>query len=273
MFDIRNVICNNKNKGDTMKYLNKLIELGCFTRQDVVKLTGTKEAAHSALHDYLKAGYIERIRRDLYTAISFETKQPIANRFLIASNIAKDAYVSHHSAFEYYGYANQVYYNFYVTTALRFSDFDYDGITYKRLSPTIESGVIVTKTGVRITDIERTVIDGILAFEKIGGLEELLRCLELVPSLRADRLQLYLAEYELAYLYQKTGFILYRFNERFGLPESFFDYCKQNVPQSKKYLYHQKNVDSNHFVFYKDWNLYGPTDIMTIINKGVDFNG
>ena len=125
-----------------MKYINELMRLACFTRQDVVNLTGSKEAAHSILYDYLKAGYIERIRRDLYTAISLESKQPIANRFLIASNIAEDAYVSHHSAFEYYGFANQVFHEFYVTTSLRFADFDYDGITYKRLSPTIESGVM-----------------------------------------------------------------------------------------------------------------------------------
>lgn len=253
-----------------MKYINELMRLACFTRQDVVNLTGSKEAAHSILYDYLKAGYIERIRRDLYTAISFESKQPIANRFLIASNIAEDAYVSHHSAFEYYGFANQVFHEFYVTTSLRFADFDYDGITYKRLSPTIESGVYVTKTGIRITDIERTVIDGIHAFEKIGGLEELVRCLELVPSLRSERLELYLSEYKLAYLYQRVGFILCHFRDRLSIPDSFFDLCKHNIPSSKKYLYHQKGADRTDLIFHKDWNLYAPQNIMSIINKGVD---
>lgn len=53
-----------------MKYLDKLFETGCFSRQDAVALTGNEQAAHSMLHDYLNYGYIERIRRDLYTAIS-----------------------------------------------------------------------------------------------------------------------------------------------------------------------------------------------------------
>ena len=70
-----------------MKYLNKLIELSCFSHQDVVALAGTEKAAHSLLNDYVNAGYIERIRRDLYATISLESKQPVANRFLIATRI------------------------------------------------------------------------------------------------------------------------------------------------------------------------------------------
>ena len=58
-----------------MKYLDKLMELGCFSRKDVVALTGNEHAAHSLLYDYTKAGYLERVRRDLYTTISLETKQ------------------------------------------------------------------------------------------------------------------------------------------------------------------------------------------------------
>lgn len=149
-----------------MKYPDKLIEMGCFSRRDVVALTGNEHAAHSLLHDYIKAGHIDRIRRNLYTAISLESKQPVANRFMIATNIAEDACVSFHSAFEYYGYANQVFYEVYVTTDSRFSDFTYDGITYSRVSPRIGSGITTTNTGIRITDIERTVIDSIYAFKK-----------------------------------------------------------------------------------------------------------
>ncbi len=255
-----------------MKYLEKLLELGCFTRQDVVALTGNAQAAHSLLHNYLKAGYIDRIRRDLYSAISLETKQPIANRFKIATHIADDAYISYHSAFEYYGYTNQVFYEIYVTTNSRFSNFNYDGITYLRVSPRINSGVITTNTGIRISDIEKTVIDSIYEFEKIGGLEELLRCLMLIPSLRSDKLMTYLDEYGHANLYQKTGYILTKFSEQLGLEKSFFDFCMDRIPKSKKYLYLEKDALSKNFVLHEDWMLYAPENIKAIINKGVDYN-
>lgn len=251
-----------------MKYLDKLIELGCFSRQNVVALTGNEQAAHSLLHDHINAGYIERIRRNLYTAISLETKQPIANRYMIATHIAEDACVSFHSAFEYYGYANQVFYEVYVTTNSRFSDFIYNGIAYIRVSPPIASGIITTNTGIRITNLERTVIDSIHSFEKIGGLEELLRCLTLVPGLRTEKLMTYLDEYGLASLYQKTGFILMQFSEQLGLPKAFFDYCRSKAPKSKKYLYSAKDTLSKHFILHEDWMLYAPEDLKTIISKG-----
>ncbi len=256
-----------------MKYLDKLYELGCFSRQDVVALTGNGQAAHSLLHDYINAGYIQRIRRDLYTAISLETKQPVANRFMIATHIAEDAYVSYHSALEYYGYANQVYLEVYVTTERRFSGFTYDGIAYTRISPRIGSGIITTNTGIRITDLERTVIDSIYVFEKIGGLEELLRCLALIPALAEEKLMSCLDEDGLANLYQKTGFILMQFSEQYGLPKSFFDTCRSKAPKSKKYLYSEKDNLSKHFFFHKDWNLYAPENLITIISKGVELNG
>jgi len=255
-----------------MKYLDKLIELGCFSRRDVVALTGNEHAAHSLLYDYINAAYIERIRRDLYTAISLETKQPIANRFMIATNIAEDACVSFHSALEYYGYANQVFYEVYVTTDSRFSNFTYDGITYSRISPRIDSGITTTNTGIRITDLERTVVDSIYAFEKIGGLEELFRCLMLVPSLRTDKLLTYLDDYGLANLYQKTGFILMQFSEQMGLPKSFFDYCKSKIPKSKKYLYSEKDTLSEHFILHEDWMLFAPANIKSITSKGVELS-
>lgn len=255
-----------------MKYLDKLIEMGCFSRRDVVVLTGNEHAAHSLLYDYIKAGYIERIRRNLYTAISLETKQPVANRFMIATNIAEDACVSFHSAFEYYGYANQVFYEVYVTTDNRFTNFTYDGIIYSRVSPRIDSGIITTNTGIRITDLERTVIDSIYAFEKISGLEELLRCLMLIPSLHTEKLTAYLDDYDLANLYQKTGFILAQFSEQLGLSKSFFDYCRNKIPKAKKYLYSERDTLSEHFVLHEDWMIFAPDNIKSIISKGVDLS-
>lgn len=253
-----------------MKYLDKLTELGCFSRQDAVAVVGNEKAAHSLLHDYVNAGYIERVRRDLYVTISLETKQPVSNRFLIATRIAGDACVSYHSAFEYYGYANQVFHEVYVTTASRFRSFNYGGITYTRVSPRIDSGIITTNTEIRVTDIERTVIDGIYSFEKIGGLEELLRCLMLVPALQADKLITYLDDYGQANLYQKCGFLLTEFSEQLDLTKSFFDYCKSKIPKSKKYLYSEKDVLSKQFVLHEDWMLFAPKNIKSVISKGVD---
>ena len=68
-----------------------------------------------------------KIRNGLYTCISGENGGPVANKFQIASSINESSYVSHHSAFEYYGVTDQVYYDVYVSSDMRFHDFIFDG--------------------------------------------------------------------------------------------------------------------------------------------------
>ncbi|MHB8172503.1 MAG: hypothetical protein ACYDG6_13325 [Thermincolia bacterium] len=62
--------------------------------------------------------------------------------------------------------------------------------------------------GIRITDIERTMVDSIKNFDKIGGLEELLSCKEMLAFLDNQKLLLYLSLYDLRVLYQRCGYIL-----------------------------------------------------------------
>ncbi|MCE5225020.1 MAG: hypothetical protein LLG05_04095 [Porphyromonadaceae bacterium] len=203
-------------------------------------------------------------------AISMETKGPVANRYLIATNILRDNYVSHHSAFEYYGYANQVFYEVYVSGGGRFVDFEYDNITYRYVAPRIGAGVILKNDGVRITDMERTILDGINDFEKIGGLEELLRCLELENYVKEDQLLLYLEAYGKQVLYQKTGYILEHFKKQLRISDGFFEICKSKLKSSVRYLY--KGIEHAPNTFSKRWNLVVPQDLLKLLSKGVDVN-
>lgn len=189
----------------------------------------------------------------LSCGISLETQQPIANRYVIASHISNDAAVSYHSAFEFYGYSNQVFYETQVTSESRFRDFKYDGVTYRRIAPRITGG-ITEINGTRVTTLERTVIDSINLFEKIGGLEELLRCLALIPTLDEAALSACLAEYESGFLYQKTGYILSAFAASLGLSDSFFAKCKSHLPKGKSYL----SSESQGFIWHEEWKLYAP---------------
>jgi predicted transcriptional regulator of viral defense system len=74
----------------------------------------------------------------------------------------------------------------------------------------MKEGVVEAKntTGVRITDLERTVVDSIRDFNKIGGLEELLHCLEDIHYLDEKKLKRYLDIYNTKGLYQRVGYLL-----------------------------------------------------------------
>lgn len=247
-----------------MKHYEKLLELGCFSKNDLNRITGSEAATKWLCQEYQKKGYIERVKRDLYVAISLETKQPVANRYKIASHISKDATVSYHSAFEVYGYSNQVFYETQVTSKTRFRNFEYDGVTYRRVAPRITGGVTET-TGIRVTTLERTVVDSINLFEKVGGLEELLRCLALIPTLDEGALEACLKEYESGFLYQKAGYILSHFADNLGLSEDFFTTCKAHLPKGKSYL----SSEHTGYIWHKEWQLYAPENLMHIIDKGV----
>jgi predicted transcriptional regulator of viral defense system len=248
-----------------MKYYPELVSLGCFRIEDLKSITGSEAAAKALSRAYRKKGYIQTVRKNLYVAISMETNQPVPNRYEIASNISDDAVVSYHSAFEYYGYANQVFYDVYVTSQSRFHDFQFDGINYRRVNPRINNHIQQGPKGIRVSSLERTVIESIDMFEKIGGLEELLRCLQLIPSLDETAILSCLEAYANGFLYQKTGLILSAFTHSLRLSDSFFENCKMHLPTGKSYLYNR----SKDFVFNKDWNIYAPADVLKLITKGV----
>ena len=251
-----------------MKYYERLVELQCFSRADAVRLTQNKYVADSLIKEYKRKGYIESVRRNLFVTVSLETKRAIANRYRIASSILCGNYISHHSAFEYYGFANQVFYEMYVSGEGRFANFEYDDITFRYVAPRIEFGVVEKEDRVCVTDIERTVLDSINDFEKIGGLEELLRCLELITYVDENQLLRYLEVYDKQFLYQKTGYILERLKKQLRLSDSFFDVCKSKRKGSVRYLYHGIEHEPN--TFNNHWNLVVPHDLMKLISKGVN---
>ena len=248
-----------------MELYKKLAVLRCFTHQDLVRLTGSESVAQWQIRTYLKKGYIERVRRDLYVVISLETEQPIASRFQIASRMAADACVSYHSAFEFFGYANQVFYEVYVAVPARVRPFAYDGITYVPVLYQGRTGVVETDTSVCVTSLERTVIDCVEDLSLAGGLEEFLRCLTLIPALDEKGLLDTLNMYGRAQLYQKVGYILSAYQDDLMLSDAFFAECEKKSSASKTYL----TEDRRGYVLHPRWKLYAPEDLKALINKGV----
>lgn len=241
---------------------SKLLRLHCFTHEDVEKLTGGVKNADNEIFSLKKNGLIRSIRKNLYTAVSLSDKSSVAEPFEIASKVSSFCCVSHHSAFEYYGFANQVYYDVYVSTPRRFSQFDFEGRTYKPVITQNTFG-IENKRHLTVTDLERTVLDSIKDLEKIGGFEETIFCLSLISEINEEKLLEYLSYYKNQFLYQKAGFILSHL-ENFNLSENFLETCKKNKGQSVRYIDGKKNE----LVFSKEWNLCIPPKYLELL-KGM----
>ncbi len=246
-----------------MKHYEKMLAKGCFSREQLIELVGTATAANQVIYEYQKKGLIEKVKRDFYVVISMETKQPVFSRYQIGSHLFSDACITHHSAFEVYGYGSQVFYECYVATDKRFNDFEYDGVKYRRIErkPDME---VVEQGSIRVTSVEQTVVDSIRDFEKIAGLEEVVRCMMLVPGLNEQKVLECLIRNSNGFLYQKCGYLFEKMQEEFHFSTGFFEECEKHSSDAKRYL--MKESWDN--VFHKRWKLYAPTSLKGLIDKG-----
>lgn len=154
--------------------------------------------------------------------------------------------------------------------AKKFSSFEYDDITYTYIAPRINNGVELKEYGIQVTSIERTILDCINDFERIGGLEELLRSLALIPYASEKKLLCLLNEYNKQFLYQKAGYILSHFKNELQLSEDFFVDCKKHIVDSVRYLY--KDVKLEKHAYNKEWKLVTPKSLSDITRKGGDID-
>ena len=226
-------------KNTNMKdYLRKLHVLRLFSLQDATEITGNESTAKSMLAAAIRNGMVCRVKSNLYAVTDLATSQCIANKFEIASHISETACVAYHSAMEYHGLGHQLFNEVTVFSASSFRPFDFDGLVYVRRQPTIQDGVVtpLMNSSVRVTDLERTIIDCIDRIKYAGGVEELLNNLSSVSYVAEIKLLTYLDAYGKASLYQKTGFLLSRYRKQWRLSESFFRHCKANIGKSTCYL-------------------------------------
>lgn len=230
-----------------------------FTKQEFSQFLGKTTSASMTLHNYMKRGLIANVRRNLYCACDLATKSPVPEKMQIASALSETACVGYHSALEYHGLCHQVFYSVYVQSKNRFNDVDFNGIQYHYCKQTHSCGIVnpTYNNMVRVTDLERTLIDCCDRVDFAGGIEELLHCLESRPLLSEQKLLEYLRIFNKDILYKKCGYIMELAGMK--LSPNFFTTCLEHSRNSVSYL---ENKSDNMFV--SKWRLYVPQYISHI---------
>ncbi len=251
-----------------MNLYYELLQYPVFTMKEVNALYSSERTARVALGKLLKGNMALKIRNGLYTCVSGENGGPVANRFQVASAITPSSYVSHHTAFEYYGTVDQVFYEVYVGSQTRFHDFEFDGYTYHYVKEQMRDGIVSPEFGggIKVTDKERTIADSIKDLNRIAGLEEVLSCVVSVNSIDETNMLKYLAEYDSAFLYQKTGFIFSEYQTELGISDNFIKICKDRSGNSKRYLTNGISEPG----YSGEWKLVYPKNIKRMKNGGIE---
>ena len=167
------------------------------------------------LYKYSRRNSIVRIRRNVYLPTNPVDGFVDENKYEIGCNSVPGSYLSYHSAMEFYGLQNQVWNRIYLSSAKRFRPFEFEFVEYMYAPDRHREGIArpAEHVSVRVTDMERTILDCIDRPDLAGGLEELVYNLELIGTVDEDRLLRYLPLYGKSVIYQKTGFILSLFKE------------------------------------------------------------
>ena len=243
-----------------------LLKYPVFSVETIQPYYNNKESARTAMKRLISKGMVTKIRRNLYTCISGETDAPVANRYQIASAITPTSYVTHHTAMEYYGITDQVFYEVYVASETSFNRFSFDGYTYRYVKTNFLDGIENVKFSgnIRVTDKERTILDSIKDMDKIAGMEEVIAGIQSVKRLNEAKLVHYLELYENQFLYQKAGFIFGQMKQELGLTSEFFSLCKIRAGKSTRYL----SSDHQDGTFNSEWNLVVPGYIFDAKNGG-----
>ncbi len=254
-------------------------ELDCFLAEKrpegaaVARLALTRK---SLLSYHKKAGHVLMIRRGLYAIVPAHrtpAQQPVDSA-LIASRLTPDAVIAYHGALALHGLAHSLREEIVVLSEqsfvnpLRFRGTLYRAVPPPRELPTQDALTLGVTTwdrqglSVRVTDLERTVVDCLDRLLLSGGWEEVWRSLESLDAyLNLELLLEYALKLRTATTAAKVGYFLSRQQERLRVPEEVLERLRAHRPKRAHYVLRDRTLGQvpGRARFVPEWNLMVPT--------------
>lgn len=236
-----------------------------FNKQEIIKDFDNEKQLNNWIVSRLKSKSLKKVRNGLYVIVD-SAGYVVSSKFEIASKISKDSFIAYHSALEFYGLANQVFSDVIVGSSTRFNNFEFEDVEYiNKVNKNYVEVINIITAGVRVSSLERTIIDCIDNINLAGGIEEILNALEQTKVLDEKKLLSVLESYNQVLLYQKVGYILEHFKEQLQLSDEFFETCKSKLTNQIKYFLQDeyKEIEYN-----ATWKLMAPKNLKSRINGG-----
>ena len=244
-----------------MDVLPKLI-----TKKEVIDNFENEKKYSNWIALKLKSKTYKKVRSNLYALIDPSTNDIYSTKFEIASKISDSSFICYHSALEYYGIANQVFSNVLVGSLTKFNSFVFNDNEFicKHVKDIKFVNNIVNE-GIRVSSLEKTIIDCIDNIDLAGGIEEVLNALEQIKYVNENKLLEILKDINKMFLYQKIGFLFELYNNQLDLSKEFFDECKSHTSKKVNYFMQYEFKDTE---LSEKWNLIVPKNIKSRINGG-----
>jgi len=238
--------------GDVRNFLSKQGSTNPNTRRSLL-------AYHSS------RGRIISVRRGIYVSVPLNSspKSFLAQPFLIAAKLTEDSVLAYHTALEYHGkaystFSRLTYISEFRSKATRFQNYDFTCITQKMSDFGVEdhfqNGVVV-----RVTSLERTLVDVLDRPEFSGSWEEIWRSLESIEFFDLEKVVTYLKSLGNGTTAAKVGFFLDQHREELMVDEGTFKILKILIPKQPHYMDRNSRSDGR---LVSEWNLIVPKEII-----------
>ena len=230
------------------------------------------ERAQEALLAYhQRTGRVVRVRRGLYAVIpaGADTDSYPLDPFLVAAKLTPDAILSHHTALEFHGRAYTVREHFFYSASrplgpLTFRSHVFLGTRFPqalRHAGKESFGVWITERAgmdIRVTSLERTLVDVLDRPHLSGSWEEIWRSLESVEFFDLDKVLAYALLLGNSTTAAKVGFFLEQHRAALMVEDHYLKVLRDLRPRQPHYLDRGKRK-SGHLV--SEWNLVVPREV------------
>lgn len=227
--------------------------------------------SNSLLAKQVAAGRLLRVKRGIYATVpvgvepqGFQPDPP-----LVATHLRDDAVVAYHSALAFHGHAHSTWWRVQYLTAARMRPFTFRGVEYLGVQapravrdlPNFGGGVQVRPHAggqVRVTSLERCLVDLLHAPEHGGGWEEIWRSLESVEFFDIAAVIEHALRLGSALTAARVGLFLEQHREVWMVEDGHLEALVRHVPAQPSYLDRRREPGK----LVHPWNLIVPEQVL-----------
>lgn len=210
-------------------------------------------------------GRVVSVRRGVFAVVPIGIAPEAAHvdPYLVASRLAPDAVLGYHTALELHGHEHSVFHRFQFLTrtaarACSFRSLVYQPVRVARALADDDPGVqVMDRLGldVRVTTLERTLVDALDRPDLCGGWEEVFRSLESIQRVDLGAVVDYALRLRCAMVAAKVGWFLELGAARLGVGDDVIRTLRARAPKSKQYI--DRGARGRHRLV-SGWNLVVP---------------
>lgn len=256
------------NPSDFLKY-HPVFRHEAFKEFMHQKRTERDASIRQLLGYYHRKGKVTRIRKLLYAVTPDPKLGQSYDSYLIASHATQDAILAYHTALEIHGLGYSSFEEFTYLTHLPSHGFIFNQQHYR---PICQPRILIEKDQtlfgvetlqrsglpVKVTSLERTLVDVLDRPDLAGGWEEVMRSLDFLVTFDIQKVIEYALLLNKAGLVAKTGYFLEQLPKHLAVEDKYIETLLDHIPKQAYYMDPSKEERKGKGHYVSKWKLIVP---------------